>query len=169
MRFCRRLVWENHASSLDEFYNHTFGVGAGLQRRVFGRDKSWPTDLPGELAVLERVQIIVVNDGSSDRTGEALARFKEEIAEYPNEKLNWQFITHEKNKGKAAAIHTALSAATEELCVIHDADLEYHPADLLKMVQVFVSEGADAVFGSRFSPASIGAYYFSVTNSAIGS
>jgi glycosyltransferase involved in cell wall biosynthesis len=101
-------------------------------------------------AVLERVQIIVVNDGSSDRTGEALARFKEEIAEYPNEKLNWQFITHEKNKGKAAAIHTALSAATEELCVIHDADLEYHPADLLKMVQVFVSEGADAVFGSRF-------------------
>ena len=100
--------------------------------------------------VLERVQIIVVNDGSSDRTAEALARFKEEIAEYPTEKLNWQFITHEKNKGKAAAIHTALSAATEELCVIHDADLEYHPADLLKMVQVFVSEGADAVFGSRF-------------------
>ncbi len=91
-----------------------------------------------------------MNDGSSDRTGEALTRFKEEIAEYPNEKLNWQFITHEKNKGKAAAIHTALSAATEELCVIHDADLEYHPADLLKMVQVFVSEGADAVFGSRF-------------------
>ena len=38
----------------------------------------------------------------------------------------------------------------EELCVIHDADLEYHPADLLKMVEVFVAEQADAVFGSRF-------------------
>ncbi len=68
----------------------------------------------------------------------------------PQSNLYWQFIEHEKNQGKAAAIHTALSAATEELCVIHDADLEYHPGDLLKMVQVFVAEQADAVFGSRF-------------------
>jgi SAM-dependent methyltransferase len=62
----------------------------------------------------------------------------------------WLFIRHEKNQGKAAAIHTALSAATEELCVIHDADLEYHPDDLIKMVEVFLLEQADAVFGSRF-------------------
>ncbi len=60
------------------------------------------------------------------------------------------FVRHEKNKGKAAAIHTALSAATQELCVIHDADLEYHPGDLAKMVEVFLAEPADAVFGSRF-------------------
>ncbi|MDP9339912.1 MAG: bifunctional glycosyltransferase/class I SAM-dependent methyltransferase [Acidobacteriota bacterium] len=100
--------------------------------------------------VLERVQIIVVDDGSSDRTPEALAQFKQSLAESPSEKLNWLFIRQKKNAGKAAAIHTALSAATEELCVIHDADLEYHPADLLKMVEVFVAEQADAVFGSRF-------------------
>ncbi len=100
--------------------------------------------------VLERIQIIVVDDGSSDRTPDAIAQFKQSVGESPNEKMNWLFIRQEKNAGKAAAIHTALSAATEELCVIHDADLEYHPADLLKMVEVFVAEQADAVFGSRF-------------------
>ena len=100
--------------------------------------------------VLERIQIIVVDDGSSDRTPDAIAQFKQSLGESPNEKMNWLFIRQEKNAGKAAAIHTALSAATEELCVIHDADLEYHPADLLKMVEVFVAEQADAVFGSRF-------------------
>jgi glycosyltransferase involved in cell wall biosynthesis len=127
-------------SVLVPVYNEEYLVETSLQRLMCLANSQ----------ALERVQIIVVNDGSSDRTAEALARFKEGLAEYPNEKLNWLFITHEKNKGKAAAIHTALSAATEELCVIHDADLEYHPADLVKMVQVFVSEQADAVFGSRF-------------------
>jgi glycosyltransferase involved in cell wall biosynthesis/phospholipid N-methyltransferase len=100
--------------------------------------------------VLERIQIIVVDDGSSDRTPEAIAQFKQSLSESPSEKIDWLFIRQEKNAGKAAAIHAALSAATEELCVIHDADLEYHPADLLKMVEVFVAEQADAVFGSRF-------------------
>ena len=99
---------------------------------------------------LERVQIIVVNDGSSDRTWEAISQFRELLAGAPSDKLQWLFIQHEKNRGKAAAIHTALSAATEELCVIHDADLEYHPGDLKKMVEVFLAEQADAVFGSRF-------------------
>ncbi len=104
----------------------------------------------GDSPLLARIQIIVVDDGSSDRTPKAIAQFKESLGESQNEKLNWLFIRQDKNAGKAAAIHTALSAATEELCVIHDADLEYHPADLLKMVEVFVAEQADAVFGSRF-------------------
>jgi glycosyltransferase involved in cell wall biosynthesis len=103
-----------------------------------------------EAPFLDRVQIIVVNDGSSDRSSEAISQFKESLAGSPNDKLQWLFIQHEKNKGKAAAVHTALSAATEELCVIHDADLEYHPDDLPKMVEVFLEEQADAVFGSRF-------------------
>src|SRR6202030_4772738 len=81
---------------------------------------------------------------------EAISQFKELLASTQQDKLHWLFIQHEKNKGKAAAIHTALAAATEELCVIHDADLEYHPGDLKKMVEVFLAEQADAVFGSRF-------------------
>jgi glycosyltransferase involved in cell wall biosynthesis len=127
-------------SVLVPVYNEEFLVAASLERLMCLADSPF----------LDRVQIIVVNDGSSDRTSEAISQFKELLASTPHDKLHWLFIQHEKNKGKAAAIHTALSAATEELCVIHDADLEYHPGDLKKMVEVFLAEQADAVFGSRF-------------------
>jgi glycosyltransferase involved in cell wall biosynthesis/phospholipid N-methyltransferase len=127
-------------SVLVPVYNEEYLVAASLERLMCLADSP----------LLDRVQIIVVNDGSSDRTWEAISQFKEFLASEPSGKLRWLFIQHEKNKGKAAAIHTALSAATEELCVIHDADLEYHPADLKKMVEVFLAEQADAVFGSRF-------------------
>src|SRR3984885_6915555 len=127
-------------SVLVPVYNEEYLVAASLERLIGLADSPF----------LDRVQIIVVNDGLSDRTSEAISQFKELLASSPNDKLSWLFIRHEQNKGKAAAIHTALSAATEELCVIHDADLEYHPDDLIKMVEVFLLEQADAVFGSRF-------------------
>ena len=127
-------------SVLVPVYNEEYLVAASLERLMCLADSP----------CLERVQIIVVNDGSSDRTWEAISQFRELLAGTPSDKLQWLFIQHEKNKGKAAAIHTALSAVTEELCVIHDADLEYHPGDLKKMVEVFLAEQADAVFGSRF-------------------
>src|ERR1700719_902769 len=127
-------------SVLVPVYNEEHLVAASLERLMCLADSPF----------LDRVQIIVVNDGSSDRTSEAISQFKELLASTQQDKLHWLFIQHEKNKGKAAAIHTALAAATEELCVIHDADLEYHPGDLKKMVEVFLAEQADAVFGSRF-------------------
>jgi len=127
-------------SVLVPVYNEEHLVAASLGRLMCLADSPF----------LDRVQIIVVNDGSSDRTSGAISQFKEFLASSPHDKLHWLFVQHEKNKGKAAAIHTALSAATEELCVIHDADLEYHPGDLKKMVEVFLAEQADAVFGSRF-------------------
>ena len=107
----------------------------------------------GQSPLLDHVQIIVVDDGSTDQTGAVLGEFQlslAEAAEAPARRLEWLFLRHDTNQGKAAAIHTALSQANAELTVIHDADLEYHPLDLLKMVQVFSEEGADAVFGSRF-------------------
>jgi glycosyltransferase involved in cell wall biosynthesis len=127
-------------SVLVPVYNEEHLVAASLERLI----------CLGESPFLDRVQIVVVDDGSSDHSRETIGQFKESLGVAPPEKLEWLFIRHEKNKGKAAAIHTALSAATEELCVIHDADLEYHPEDLLKMVKVFLAEQADAVFGSRF-------------------
>lgn len=127
-------------SVLVPVYNEEYLVTTSLERLMCLADSR----------LLERVQIVVVDDGSSDQTDEAISRFKGLLAQAPREKLSWLFIRHEKNQGKAAAIHTALSATTEELTVIHDADLEYHPADLVKMVEVFLAEQADAVFGSRF-------------------
>ena len=100
--------------------------------------------------LLERIQVIVVNDCSTDQTGTVLREFELSQAAAPTPKMEWLFLHHDVNQGKAGAIHTALAHANGELTVIHDADLEYHPLDLLKMVQIFLDEQADAVFGSRF-------------------
>ena len=106
--------------------------------------------LLGESSFLDRVKVIVVDDGSTDETPAALEQFSRSLPDASATKLDWTFIRHPSNQGKAAAIHTGLWYADTELTVIHDADLEYHPQDLLKMVKVFLQEPADAVFGSRF-------------------
>ncbi len=117
---------------------------------------------------LERVQVIVVDDCSRDRTAEVLRGFAaargltwheegriEQDVELKGHgqkgKFEWVFLRHVLNGGKGAAIRTALEEANAELTVIHDADLEYHPRDLARIVKVFVEEQADAVFGSRFA------------------
>jgi glycosyltransferase involved in cell wall biosynthesis len=106
-----------------------------------------------ESPLLDRIQIIVVDDGSSDGTQQAVEDFQLRLESEPgNGKSTWVFMRHEQNVGKGAAIRTALANVDSELVVIHDADLEYHPRDLLQMVEVFLYEDADAVFGSRFMP-----------------
>jgi len=104
---------------------------------------------------LSRVQIIVVDDCSTDGTAEALRHFESEHMAHPGSKIEWLFLRHERNQGKGKAIQTALARANCEITVIHDADLEYHPKDLLTMVEVFEEENADAVFGSRFTGSAV--------------
>ena len=55
-------------------------------------------------------------------------------------------------------MRTALQHATGDLCVVHDADLEYHPKDIARIVAVFVEDQADAVFGSRFAGGAYSAF-----------
>src|ERR1700720_4740002 len=103
--------------------------------------------------LLHRVQVVVGDDGSKDATAEAIGRFRNSLEpDRPDGKLQWTWLRHDKNQGKGAAIRTALALVDTELVVIHDADLEYHPSDLLQMVELFLCEDADAVFGSRFMP-----------------
>jgi glycosyltransferase involved in cell wall biosynthesis len=117
----------------------------------------------GRLRILEtsphlsRLQVVVVDDCSRDGTAEALARFQDEERRRLTDakvRIEWVFLRHERNGGKGKAIQTALERASCDITVIHDADLEYHPVDLLHIVQVFVDERADAVFGSRFAGSS---------------
>jgi glycosyltransferase involved in cell wall biosynthesis len=121
-------------------YNEQFLIEASLAR----------LDVLGESSLLERIKVIVVDDGSSDGTAAAIARFRERCESRGTPKFSWVFARHEKNGGKGVAIRTALVHVDTDLVVIHDGDLEYHPVDLLKMVEVFLYEDADAVFGSRF-------------------
>src|ERR1700737_1046005 len=127
-------------SILVPVYNELYLVRPSLERLKILADSP----------LLDGIQIIVVDDGSTDHTTAVLREFELSVAAAPNPKLEWLFLYHHVNQGKAAAIQTALVRANAELTVIHDADLEYHPLDLLKMVQVFLDEQADAVFGSRF-------------------
>lgn len=97
---------------------------------------------------LERVEVIVVDDCSTDETPRVLERFRSEQTSHPGLEIEWILLKHPENKGKGHAVRTALEYATCDISVIHDADLEYHPKDLLRMVTVFVEEEADAVYGS---------------------
>ncbi len=122
-------------------YNEQYLIGSSLAR----------LGVLGESPLLEAVKIIVVDDGSSDGTADAIRVFRESIeSREADPKISWVWLRHAKNRGKGASIRTGLEHVDTELVVIHDADLEYLPRDLLSMVEVFLREDADAVFGSRF-------------------
>jgi glycosyltransferase involved in cell wall biosynthesis len=100
-------------------------------------------------AILKRVQntglaseIIVVDDGSADGTREALAQLDGQ------DKV--RVILHEKNQGKGAAVRTGLNAASGEIMLIQDADLEYDPRDYPALLKPLEEGIADVVYGSRF-------------------
>ena len=90
-----------------------------------------------------RLEVIVVNDASSDGTRAILDALVEK-------RLVDQVIHHEKNRGKGAAIRSGIAVATGDVVVVQDADLEYDPQDLPALLLPIRSRQADAVYGSRF-------------------
>jgi len=89
------------------------------------------------------LEIIVVDDASTDRT----RRLAEELSKkYPDVRV----LSHEKNQGKGAALQTGFRMATGDFVAIQDADLEYDPSDLKRLLGPLVSGSADVVIGSRF-------------------
>jgi len=86
-------------------------------------------------------EIVVVDDGSTDGTRELLA------AEASD---GLRVILHATNRGKGAALRTGFAAATGDVVVVQDADLEYDPAEYPVLLAPIADGRADAVFGSRF-------------------
>jgi glycosyltransferase involved in cell wall biosynthesis len=90
-------------------------------------------------------EIIIVNDGSTDNTATIIEQFIQ-----LNQSKNIRELANEKNKGKGYSMQKAIEAATGEVIIIQDADLEYNPFEYQKMLKPITDGYADVVYGSRF-------------------
>jgi len=88
-----------------------------------------------------RIQLIVVDDGSKDGSGEILDRLHGELG---------FTLLRQANAGKGAALRRGFAAVSGDLVIIQDADLEYSPEEYPDLIELICSGHADVVFGSRF-------------------
>lgn len=89
------------------------------------------------------LEVVIVDDGSRDRSGELmdkLAKLHPEV----------RCIKHERNQGKGAALRTGIAAASGDILLVQDADLEYDPAEYPRLLKPILDGRADVVYGSRF-------------------
>jgi glycosyltransferase involved in cell wall biosynthesis len=101
-------------------------------REIVARVRAVPLDM----------QLIIVDDCSTDGTSDAL-RDLERLADVV-------VVRHERNRGKGAALKSGFAVASGAMVVVQDADLEYDPAELPKLVRPILDGKADVVYGSRF-------------------
>ena len=111
-------------------------------------------------AVEERPEVselVIVDDGSTDRTPEILSG--------RDFKVPVQVIRHERNRGKGAALRTAIVAATGDVALVQDADLEYDPAEFPLLLAPIERGRAEVVYGSRsFAAHSAYSFWFVIGN-----
>jgi glycosyltransferase involved in cell wall biosynthesis len=98
-------------------------------------DAVWALDL--------EKQIVVVDDGSTDGTGDIVERWRAN--------RDGVVLVRQQNRGKGAAVRAAIPQADGDIAVIQDADLEYDPADVPALIEPIQRGVADVVFGSRLS------------------
>lgn len=112
------------------------------------------------LAVPLEMELLIVDDASTDGTAAELERLSD-----PRIRL----LRHPQNRGKGAAIRTAIPHATGEVVVIQDADLEYDPAQIPALIQPIEQGSADVVYGSRFlgGPHRVHLYWHYVANQVL--
>ncbi len=107
------------------------------------------------LALLENVrrvpirkEIVLVDDASTDGTRDLLKDLERQVWDDAQNRLAIYY--HDQNRGKGAAVRTGFSKARGDAVIIQDADLEYDPAEIPRLLQPIIEDRADVVFGSRF-------------------
>ena len=113
-------------------YNERHVVAASIKRLLTIDDPK-----------IKSMEVIIIDDCSNDGTYEILRQLA-------NEDNRIKLMRHSSNQGKGGALRTGFAEASGEVTVCHDADMEYDPHDIIKLLQPFLEEGADAVFGSRY-------------------
>jgi glycosyltransferase involved in cell wall biosynthesis len=109
---------------------------------VFNEEETVEEIIRRVLAVRMRIELIVVDDVSTDGTPAILERLQKE--------LGFILLRQPRNGGKGAALRRGFAAVTGDMLIIQDADLEYSPEEYQLMTPLIVSGRADVVFGSRF-------------------
>ena len=102
--------------------------------------------LVADVSGLER-EIIIVDDGSQD---DSVNIAKSSCERHPNIRV----LEHKINQGKGAALRTGFQAATGEIILVQDADLEYSPSEYPRLLAPILDDRADVVYGSRFRSSS---------------
>ena len=122
-----------HLSVVMPVYNERYLVAESIARVL-------AVDSPR----ITRLDLIVVDDGSTDGTREILRGI---AARHPD---RITYVEHAQNQGKGGAVATGIALAKGDVTVIQDADLEYNPKDFGRLMAPFETDEADAVYGSRF-------------------
>ena len=133
-------------SILMPVYNEEFRVADAVKQAL---DVDYPTE----------TELVIVDDGSRDRTAEILNGLHDERI---------RVVLHPRNKGKGAAIRTAVEHATGDYMVILDADLEYDPQDIPKLLEPVLDGRATVVYGNRtFGSHSSFSFWYVMGNKAV--
>ncbi|MBX3444193.1 MAG: glycosyltransferase family 2 protein [Planctomyces sp.] len=115
---------------------------------VYNERNTLPALLARVRALPIRKEIVLVDDFSQDGTRDFLKELEAEPNDDPLNRLS--ILYHDRNRGKGAAVRTGFLAAQGSAMIIQDADLEYDPGEIPRLLQPIVEGRADVVFGSRF-------------------
>lgn len=110
---------------------------------VYNEEDTLATIVEKLLVLPQLLEIVIVDDCSTDRTAEILGRLS---AEHPE----IQTTRHDKNQGKTEALKTGFRLTRGDIVIVQDADLEYDPQEIPAVIDPIVNGQADVVFGSRF-------------------